>query len=294
GVRRWVTARAVAAGPLVGAVPVDVGGDGRAALVRLPGVAPALVLAGGDVVLDAVRVDLRDDPDLRGVHQRLDLLVGRVVVGVAVDDAQAHLGGQVLARVHVAGEQHLGLVLVGVHVVADLHQRDVPALVGRADRADGHRVAVVLGGLGDLRDHLVVVVVVRVVLREVTRLLGRAELAQLLADVGHGDQFVPGRAQLGGLLLGGAHGHRAVFGAQHIDAGAGDGGPFGDAVQASDGVGDDVPGSLLVGRTGRTGEGEEHRDTGGERCGRRHPPTSGHFSSTLQIVCGSHTVLGRR
>src|SRR5690606_9968881 len=116
-----------AAAPLVAPVAVEVGA------AVLPVLAPALVLAGRDVVGGAVRVGHRHHPDLPAVHGLPHTAVGGVAVGEPLHDVQAHLGGEVLAGVLVADEQHFRLVLVLGRVVADLHQRDVAALVGRAD-----------------------------------------------------------------------------------------------------------------------------------------------------------------
>ena len=121
--------RAAAAAPAVAVVAVQVGADVRRAAVGLAVLAPRPVAAGGDVVLGAVRVDRRDDPDLPAVHDVADPGVGGVVVGVLVQQVQRHLHGQVLPGVVVGLVEHLGLVLVGAHVVGDLHRDDVPALV---------------------------------------------------------------------------------------------------------------------------------------------------------------------
>src|SRR6185503_5460554 len=125
GLRGGAAGRAAAAAPLVAVVAVEVRAHVRGTGVGLAVLAPRAVAAGGDVVLRAVRVHRRDDPDLAAVHDGADPGVGRVVVRVQVQQVDRHLHGQVLAGVVVGVVEHLGLGLVGADVVGDLDGHDV-------------------------------------------------------------------------------------------------------------------------------------------------------------------------
>ena len=83
--------------------------------------------AGRDVVLAAVRVHVRDDPDLARIHVGL---AGPRVSASWCGEVERHLDREVLAGVLAGGEQDLGLGLVGGDVVGDLDRRQITPLVG--------------------------------------------------------------------------------------------------------------------------------------------------------------------
>ncbi len=166
GLRRLRGRRAVAAGPVVAVVAVDVRADRARAAVRLAVLAPAPVGRARDVVLAAIGVDHRDDPDLALVDQPGDRRVRAIAGGEPRQHGQRLLRRQVLAGVVEPVEHDLGLVLVEGHVVRHLDRPDVAALVALADRLDLDDVGVRgLRGL-DRRHHLGVVVIPAVLGRE--------------------------------------------------------------------------------------------------------------------------------
>ncbi len=257
------TGGAAAAAPLVVPVAVEVGADVAAAGVRLPVLAPTAVAAGGDVVLAAVRVEVRDHPDLPVVDDIGDPAVGGVLVAEFVQQVERHLDGEVLAGVLVGGEEHLGFVLVGTDVVADLDGDDRPALVGGADDPLAHDVGVRGHDGVDVGGGLRVVVVAGV---------GGREVVQRGAGLGlpGGPVAVPGarqrdggpaeRPQPGGLGGCGRDRHRVGHDGVDRGSGGGDGSAFGDGAGAVEAV---LPGG--VGVAGRGGGGDGVRLDGGGR-----------------------------
>ena len=216
GLRRGAAGRAAAAAPLVAPVAVEVGADGAGAGVGLPVLPPGPVRPGGDVVLGAVRVHRDHDPDLAGVDQGADRRVGGVLRGQLGDDVEAHLRGQVLPGVLLAGEEDLGLVLVGGHVVADLHRGQLPALVRGADALPADQRRVRRDGRVDHGVLLGVVVVAAVGRREV---VGHRAARGAGAGRRQRGDGVAELAQRGDLGRGGGDEQRPVLGT--VDGGAG-------------------------------------------------------------------------
>ncbi len=166
--RRAVTAREV-----VAVVAVEVRADARRAAVRLAVLAPLAVRVPGQVVLGAVGVDRRDDPDLVAVDDVRDPRVRTVSVGEPAQDRQALLEREVLASVVQRIEQDLRFGLVGSDVVGDLDDVDIATLVRGPDRADLHDVGVGRLGVHEDLDHLGVTVVAGILGREVRGRGGR-------------------------------------------------------------------------------------------------------------------------
>ena len=156
---RRVAGGAAAAAEAVVVVAVEVRADGRAAGVRLAVLAPGAERGAGQVVPQAVGVQGEDDEGLPGLDEAGDRRVGAVAAGQPAQDGQGLFGGEVLPGVVEGVDQDLGLGLVRGHVVADLGDPDVAALVALADREDRHDVGVVLLRPRDLGDQLGPVVV---------------------------------------------------------------------------------------------------------------------------------------
>ena len=161
--------RAAAAGPAVAVVAVEVGADVARARSSAGGSCANAIRRTGEVIFPAVGIDHEDDPDLARVDELGDLGVRAVAVAQPAQDRKGLLDREVLARVVQPIEQHLGLVLVGRHVVGHLRRPDGAVLVALPDRRNVDDGRVVGLGLLNLGHHLRVRVVAAVLRREVGR-----------------------------------------------------------------------------------------------------------------------------
>lgn len=142
----------VVVAPLVGEVAVEVDtvahGDGAVAVVVVEVLAPQAVVGALEGVVVAVGVGRQDEPQLGGVDDLLDALVGLVVVDVVVEQPPGHLRCDPLARVLVGHVEDggFGAVLGLLRVLGQLEREDVLAVHGLADGDELGEAGVGLGG----------------------------------------------------------------------------------------------------------------------------------------------------